>query len=430
LRRARVVTSALGALAAVATLAGCRGGPVPGPVVVEALVASLDDPRSFALDDVVLERVTDLRSGEGELFDVRRGFAINSDTLITQLRDEQLGFAELAERGRAAGRGPVAPRMSFDGARWIAEDFDTLQYFTLWHHFERAWAFARDDLGDESGATTQRSLVAMYGDLALSELLPLPVRSADNTAYVVLIDGWLNFRAVLLNEGVPFAMNPGVVAHELHHRVFFHNVFGGDAFENWRAWAVGGGSQRAGNLVRGLDEGLADVFAVAFTGDPSFMSPSLAGRFDTQAQRRDLDGELAQAVSYEALRDALLPVELQNHCGFSPDLEDQLAAPQLNVYCVGTALARALWEGADFDVEVLRRDVLPAVNRALPEVGRTIAARSGSNELVFDLDVFLQESAERLPDDVRGAVCDAYRARFATFFEPRDGLPAAVTACD
>jgi len=415
-RTARLLSSPASWLPGLA-LVSLACGPMTGPVSVEALVADVDDPKRFTLDTVVLESVDDLSTGHGSLFDVRGGISLKGQSILDDFAEQQFDYDELLERSRRDIGVDMAPRMTWDGERWLADDFDTLHYFSMFHNLERAWSFARDEVGDTSPATREESLLGFYSSLASYDALPIPLRSSDNAAYVAFADAWLTFRVVFVQSGVPFAMNPGVVAHEFHHRVFFQNVFRGPAYENWRAWLTTSGSTRAGNLIMSLDEGLADIFAVGLTRDASFMSPTLTGAFAGEAAFRDLEAEFAEEVTYDALSAATLPTEQQNHCGFTFDASDQIATARFNFYCAGTAVARALWEGADFDFEVLRAEVLPAVNRALPEVGRRIALASGTQEIEFDLDMFLDAFAAELPPSVRADTCDAFARRFSSLVE-------------
>lgn len=393
-----------------ATAAACA--PEDAPARVQALLPADDDPRSFALGDVELESITDLRAGRGEWFDVRGGFDVNAESIVAAIEENRYDLDEMIVRGRADPGDDVAARMSWDGDRWVAEDFDTLHYFTMVHNLERAWRFARDVAGVEGRPVDDHGVLGFYSTLATTDLVPVPVRSADNAAYVPYSDAWLTFRVLFVQQGVPYAMNPGVVAHEFHHRVFFLNVFGGEAFENWRAWLLEVYNPRATNLLRGLDEGLADVFAAAMVRDVSFITPTGGGLFAPSAEVRDLDASFAEAATYDALADGTLPLEFHSYCRVDVRQEDQLELDRFNRYCAGTAIARVLWEAADFDYDVLREHVVPAVSRALPEVGRRIAEQSGSGEMNFELEMFFDAFAAELPASVRATLCESLAERF------------------
>ncbi len=399
--------------------------PLEGPLDVEVLLPDEGSDAGFRLGTVTLHSVTDLLRGKGKRFDVRAGLNVNAFTLIDELREEQLSFEELVRRSRESSGDDMQPRLYWDGGRYVAEDYDSLQYLTIFHNFERAWDFAAA-VGDTSTATSDRSLVGFYSSVSLNDALPVPLQTSDNAAYVTFIDAWMTFRMFLVQEGVPFSMNPGVIAHELHHRVFFHNVFRGEAYESWRAWVTSDEFTRAGNLMKGLDEGLADLFAVGMTRDLAFMSHSLKGAFEGEAAFRDLEGELAGVVTYDDLSSSLLPQGVQEHCGFATEVgQDLYALPAFQFYCAGTLVARALFEGAGEDFDALVDDVLPAVNRSLPLVGARVAAESSSGQLSFDLDVFLDALVTSLPEERRQRMCSALEPRFESFFA-EDRVPSCA----
>lgn len=411
---------------ALALLCTAACAPVSSPVDVEVLAPSADDSSVYELATRTLETVTDLYGGRTERFDVRGGFNVNAVSVLTDLKEQSLSLPELLERGRRDDGHDVSPRLSRDDGRYVADDFDSLQYLTLLHNFERAWDFA-EAIGDDSPATRERSIVGWYGTLSLRDELPLPLQVSDNAAYVTLFDGWLTYRIVRGTEGVPFSMNPGLVGHELHHRLFFRNVMAGEAYEVWREWVVENAVTRSGNLVRALDEGLADLFAFALTGDPRFGTATLEGLYNVEASYRELDGEFAETATYDLLATQELPVADQRHCGFTLEQEDDLLRePVFHFYCLGTIVARALWDAAGNDLEVLRGEVMPAINRALAEVGRRIAeASADEGRLAFEMDFFLDAVAGEVAEGRRRSFCRGLEGRFQVLFDE-----GKVPACD
>jgi hypothetical protein len=395
------------------SLVGAACGPVAGPVTVEALVPDPDASGGVAFADVELATITDLTRGTGEQFDVRGGLRVNLSDL-SALSDGS--FDEMVDATRGDGGVDLAPRMAKDGDRYVAEDFETLFYFTVFANFEAAFAFARE-AGDDSDATKRKSLVGMFAQVQISPLLPLPVLSSDNAAYAAPVDGWLALRTGV-QEGVPLSMHRGVIQHEFGHRLFFQNAFrtvdGG--FDVWREditqTELDEEQLRAQMLLKGADEGLADVFAVAALRDPTAVSRAFAeagGFFAPEADRRDFEGAFATAATFENLRDLTLDTELLEGCGLST--ADFRA--QFNFYCIGTLLGAALWETAGRDVDVLADEIEPAVIRALPAVGEARLAGP-----LFDLDVLLEPLARELPaGERRSAWCAALRARFASYVD-------------
>jgi hypothetical protein len=397
---------------AIATLLGLVAcAPIAGPVTVEALVPDPDEAGGVAFADVELATITDLARGTGEQFDVRGGLRVNISDLASIAEGS---FDEMVDTTRGDGGVDLAPRMARDGDRYVAEDFETLFYFTVFANFEHAFAFARAS-GDDSDATQRKSLVGMFAQVQLSPLLPLPVLSSDNAAYAAPVDGWLALRTGV-QDGVPLAMHRGVISHEFGHRLFFQNAFrtvdGG--FDAWREditkTDLDEDELRAQMLLKGADEGLADVFAVAALRDAEAVTRAFADAgafFAPEADRRDFEGPFATAATFENLRDLTLDTDLLEGCGLST-LDFRA---QFNFYCIGTLLGAALWETADRDVAVLAEEVQPAIIRALPGVGE--ARLTGA---LFDLHHLLEPLARELPaGGRRAAFCTALGARFSSY---------------
>jgi len=407
-------------LLALACLASFGCAPVAGPVVVEALVPDLDADGFVALDDVTLQTVVDLNAGRGERFDVRGDFKVNLTDLSDLGTDD---FDAMVDRVRGDGGSDVGPHMHDEGGRYVADDFETLFYFTVFANFEAAFA-AADLVGDTSRATgtadEDHAIVGMYASVVLSPYLPLPLLSADNAAYAAPVDGWLALRSAF-QQGVPFAMHRGVIAHEFGHRLFFHNVFtsvdGG--FSVWRTdnteTEPDEAQVREQMLIKGLDEGLADVFAMSAMGDKDAITRAFAvagNAFVPEARRRDVEGDFAGVATYDNLRTLDLPDDVLESCGFEDEGAAEFEKP-FNFYCVGTVVAAALWETAEGDPVTLRNEVSPAVLKALPKIGEALV-----NDVVFDLDVFLEPFVLELPvGRRRDAACTAVRARFSSLLD-------------
>ena len=382
---------------------------VGGPVLVEVLVPDPEGQGGVRLDDAELSSVIDLHKGTGALFDIRGGMEINA------LDADGIGsdFDDVVAQKRGTGGTDLMPRMSFDGTRYVALDFETLTYFTLFENFEEAFQFASAIYGDDSGASGDKGIVALFGSLQLAEGLPIPIVSSDNAAYVPLVDGWLALRTGI-QDGVPFAMHRGVIAHEFGHRLFFHNAFidneGG--FDVWRQrldTELGAADVRAQTLLSGVDEGLADLFAIAALGDKDAVNRAFAeagGLFEGEADRRDLEGEFATVATYDNLAQLAVDTTFLEACS----LTAENFAGSFNFYCLGTVVAAALWDGSGRDLGVLRTEVGPAVVRALPRVGEVLVQGT-----LFDVDVLLEAIAATLgPGGRKDAVCAAFSARFAS----------------
>ncbi|MDP2344729.1 MAG: hypothetical protein Q8O67_27515 [Deltaproteobacteria bacterium] len=403
----------LSVVVVVAVVAFGACAPIGGPVVVEALVPDPEARGGSRLDDVTLESVTDLGAGKGELFDVRGGLKVNVTDLNAIAEDD---FDEMIERVRGDNGSDVNARMSFDGTRYVADDYETLFYFSMFANFESAFAKA-DEFGDDSDATERKAVVGLFASVQYSEFFPVTLLSTDNAAYAPPVDGWLALRTAF-QDGVPFAMHRGVIAHEFGHRLFFQNVFrsvdGG--FEVWRSDStkteVTVDELREQMLLKGVDEGLADVFSMSALVDKDSINRAFTDAGDTfavEALRRDVEGDFAKAATYDNLKDLTLDATHLESCGLT-DVDFRVG---FNFYCVGTVLAAAIWQAADEDADVLASELEPAIIRALPRIGEQMV-----NGVAFDVDLLLEPLAQELPPGARrDAFCEAAAARFTSLVD-------------
>ena len=396
-----------------AVCAGCS--PIGAPVVVEALV--LDDDAVAVIADVTLDSVIDLNTGRGERFDVRGGWRVSGIDLLDTAGD----LDEVIARARGDGGADIAPHMHLDDDRYVADDYETLFYFTVFANFEAAFR-AADAVGDKSRATSSkpedRAIVGLFASLVLAPFLPLPLVSADNAAYVGPVDGWLALRTAF-QQGVPFAMHRGVIAHEFGHRLFFHNVFTGvdGGFDVWRANLAetdpSDAELRALMLLRGLDEGLADVFAISAERSKDAVAAAFAvagGPYVAETDRRDVEGPFAAAATYDNLRDLSLDADFLKACALK---KPEFQQSDFNFYCVGTVVAAALWQAAEADAVVVAEEIEPAVIAALPKLGERLVAGEA-----FDLDLFLEPFVQALaPGRRRELACTAIEKRFKSLID-------------
>ncbi len=398
--------------AALLSVGACA--PIEGPVTVEALVG--DGAGGATFGDVELVTVEDLRTGRGSDFDVVGGLRMVSDQVVAAGRSAD-NDDDLVERARGSGGWhDINAHLSFDGTRWVAEDFQTLTMFSAFAGLERAWRYALD-VGDDSGATGDKALVGLEATAVVSGNLPISLLTSDNAAYAVPLDSWLLLR-VVVQDGVPFAMSADILAHEYGHRFFHKNVFDDErafAFFKKRFDDMSLEEQRATRLTQGVDEGLADLFSLGVTGELQGVPrvfEAAGALFSPEARRRDLEGAFADAATYGNLRDLTLDGDLLDGCG--ADAQDDLfSQASFNHYCIGTVLARSLWDASDRDVEVLRTEVQPAVRRALSRMAEAMGAAED-----FDVDLLLEPvAAELSPGARRDAACAAFRDKFGVLVD-------------
>jgi hypothetical protein len=404
--------------ASILVLAVAACAPVKSPLLVEALVPDDAAADGVVLDDVELHSIVDVTKGDGDLFDVR-GAGVIDALALSRVLQEGASYDETIETVRAGGGTPVAARITYDGTRWVPEDFDAMLYLTMLANFESAWDYYTDVVGDDSAATKEKSLVFLYAQIGA---VGIPLLTSDNAAFFPGVDGWTVLR-VGAQEGVPLAMSRPVIGHEFQHRVFFQNVFGEDNFAAYREWNLPILTQegltderlRQNVLLKGVDEGLADIFTIGMNDGPENLARAFrqaGGQFAAEGDSRDLEGAFAVAATYENLDDGSLPVQNERCATFG------YASEGFNFYCLGTVLARSLWVGADADVPTLRDEVLPHVNAALANVGADIAATS-----TFEVAFLLERIAAEIPAGARrDAVCASFGEKFSS-------LMAEVPSC-
>ncbi len=270
--------------------------------------------------------------------------------------------------------------------------------------------------------------VAIYGEVFSSQEEMDAIAKSDNALYVASAD--MIFLLPPANEqGLPLAMHEGVLAHEFHHRIFFNKVWRNPGFEN--LWSVflsrydgekSRISKRSRIILNSLDEGLADTFAVAFTGLPNYLNVSLTERAsETLRLQRNLNGLFAQNATYDSLRDALLPTTLMNMCG---EKSNDFTNQKFNVYCLGTIVAKAIYEASSRDINVLRKKMLPLIFLSLDRVAEAV-----DKEILFDVDIFLAAmvaNAKKHSPELVMPICDEIKKRFSSLVT-KERLPACLT---
>jgi hypothetical protein len=420
--RSIICRVALGALFIHGLLLAVACEPVSGPVEVEALIPDAEAPYGYRLETVTLEQIEDLMQGVGRDFDVRSG---TSTDLAGTYVASAAGPEAVQEAARGGGGQPAAPSLSFDGARWVGNDWDSILYLTTLHNFENAFRYYRDVVGDTSGATANKGVVGLGHRNIVSQYLPLEVPFGialhDNAGYNTINDSWVLVPHVLAPV-VPISASQGVIGHEFGHRVFQYNV----VFESGLADLPRlEESQQQAFVFAGLNEGLADILAVGMVQDARFMmrdfSAEPMGRIGKQ---RDLEGEFATSVTFGSLLDG----EHEALCGdaLPPTYVSTDAPPKdFNFYCVGTLAASVLWETAERDMAVLREVINPAVVESMRGLGaRLLAANTGKvedDDLTFDVSMHLDAMAEALPEGpTRERYCTLALDRFAAALDDVD----------
>lgn len=320
----RAWIAALAALSVV--LSGCEPQR-PAPVRVMALIQT--NRGVYEPKEISLGTVRNIVSLEGPAATITGGARIIidfSDQLISSsggnLSDEQIGAVFVKNRG-------LPPRASYvekQGVLWPA-DFHTWNLVSTYFHFEKSFEYFQ--LAGVPGEELAGSQVyytpyfAFYASQTGSELV-----QRDNAFFFSPIKAFALLPFEQLQQ-IPLAMNYGVIAHEFSHRVFSKRVYEGRAFpQPIVAW----GTSPAVNILKSLDEGLADFHAYGatchgnFGCDPRWLEDSLPA---AEADRRDISAP--NRCMTASLRDSLIGMD--NAVFLGQGLE----------YAVGTLVAAALY---------------------------------------------------------------------------------------
>jgi hypothetical protein len=378
-----VVSAVLGAAIGV----GCA--PLAGPIDAEVVVFDPDADEGYALATRTLTSPLDLAAGRGSVVDVVAG---TEDLLATVASNigapEPDTFAAFVQHNRTDA-GPIAAALSVDGDRVVADDWESLLYLSAVHGFEQVFAFAADVGVDEGPRGHTRVRYHHRIHVGVVERI-----GTDNAAYNPRTDEWLLYPTMLQLWG-PLSGNANVLAHEFGHRVFQYAVFAGPAFAVWRDLDVAPTTRderRRTQVLDGVNEGFADLFAIAFANDVDAVRV---------LDNRAMSSPFAQDVTLESIEDDGHP----DVCSGVPGDES------FNFYCIGTVFAAAVVAGVDGEAARVRDELLPELmHHALPAVGERLA-----DGTPFALPLLLNEVARARPDGApRAAMCAAFADRFSS----------------
>ncbi len=403
-------------------LSACSGGPT-GPGTPVVIVDGINE--TAQLQTVQLQTMEDVHTMRGRQISLVRRANVDLAKLSDLEKSGKFSsFQAFYERAQQQVTSePVRPNLSWQGHRWMAQDFDSLMMLTTYAHLEDIMTFFRTVVHDESGATRTPLSVGLYanvhsgGNLTLGDL-------SNNAFYSRLPDMLFVLRTGA--EQIPYGLNKTVLAHEFAHRVFHYNVWMQKPQVQAYFWRNSGKFVQGAFSIthyRGTDEGLADLAAILFTGDPSAFGYAFQGRPDSQT--RDLQSAFAQEVIYDKLMQTKSPFVQKWKCHYS---EAALW------YCLGTALVRTLLDagapGGSIENKIarLRQHLAPLLPRILQDIGLFIAQNQGYYKInvFFNKTVFHLLKQTNSPGSRKLALqlCEATKTRFASLTDP-----AQLAAC-
>jgi hypothetical protein len=273
-------------LAAVVALGACAPSPT-APVSVMAIVEQSDG--TYQPTQVQLNTISDIVAMKGSVIDIVGNARIvldpNDPALQTSgLTDQQVEAILLKNKGQAV----TASYIERNGVYWPA-DFHTWNMVTTYYNFEQAFDYY-NGLGIFSSDSLGGNTVYYWASFTLVAVSTQP--QVDNTLYYSPVQAFLLLPFDQALPLVPLAMNTGVLTHEYSHRIFNLAVYQGQLFpQPLGEWLGTGGPTTQINLLKSIDEGLADYHAFgqscqsAFGCTTRFLESSLGGNI---ADQRDM----------------------------------------------------------------------------------------------------------------------------------------------
>lgn len=393
-------------------LMGC--GPNQGSIPVQ-IVAPIDNEMTrYGLRVATLQRMSDFSQLKGERFIFRAGRNVPWSEYAVASENQDSFESVRSTLSKKLALDPVSPRFSWNGDFYGAADFDSLYMATAYYWFERVADFFQDTVKDTSVATHIPVVVSVYGAFTSKGFVKVPTGFADNSAYQPLEDIFRMYR-VGDQEGVPFEMNPGVIAHEFQHRVFHKLVFETKGKEGYRLWKTFSSTNsslklaRPRALLRATDEGMADIHALAFSRNPNFLAVSQPHSDSSREEQRNLESEFAKVATYDNLADSSIEAQFLNDCNGE---SLNYANPSWRFYCLGTVIAKTIWDASGNDVDVLRLHYLPVLNRCFAALGDALLADFAN----YDVDVFWRILLPKLDADARLPLCANIKLRFQSLY--------------
>lgn len=313
------------------------------PMKVRALVLSSNG--EYVSTPVELKTVTDIVSLEGQV-----ARFVGSASI-------QLSGSDPEVQGAGANEDALRRAMTKDSGRpitasYIADpqgvltpaDFHTWNVTTTYYNLERAWEYFKD-VANVPQADLPQTPVYYFPEFILADLSDEPQR--DNALYFPPMGAFMVLPFDTLQRA-PLPINASILTHEYAHLVFNRRVFDGRALPppltNWAQEGFTPGL----NVLKSLDEGLADYHAyvascaTSFGCNPKVLSTTYDDRLVAE---RD--------ISTNRCMDALLYRQLTN---------DNLAQAVGLEYRVGTIIAHALFKSASTPAErqALSRSLIAA----------------------------------------------------------------------
>lgn len=366
------------------------------------------DGKSYDFAEVSLPNLKDLFSLQGNNF----SFYANQTYFSYEFNEKIKSFNSFNEmlnilQKDIASQPIKLDLQAYEGV-YKANSFESLILVSAYYAFEDIRQKAQQYFNISSKAFNHLN-IGFYPSLLTSKSSFSAYLTEDNAIYMPNLDSVFLLVAGEL-KGLPLNINVGAYAHEYFHRIFHKEVW---ESTNWQAFKkdikqenYSDSELRSKMLLSSTDEGLADLFAVAYSANPDFLFLSLTNdskKLKYNKELRNLDGEFANIANYEKLYMSMMPKPWNNICKNSHNFIN----PNFNHYCLGVLIAKTFYLAADSNIDSLRNDIMPLIHYGL----KAIALRLKNNQH-YNLYVLLEAVAANAPSEIKSNLCKAYDKKF------------------
>jgi hypothetical protein len=377
------------AATALATLVVSCAPETRQPMKVRALVLSSNG--EYVSTEVELKTVTDVVSLEGQVARFVGSASIqlsgNDPEVQAATTEDALRRAMTKDTGR-----PITTSFITDLQGVLTPaDFHSWNVTTTYYNLERAWEYF-NTVANVPQADLPQTPVYYFPEFILADLSDKPQR--DNALFFAPMGAFLVLPFDTLQKA-PLPINASILTHEYSHRVFDGRALPAPLTQ----WAQEGVTPGL-NVIKSLDEGLADFHAYVascatrFNCNPRVLSTTYDDRLVAE---RDL--------STHRCMDSLLYYQLTNA---------NLAEANGLEYRVGTLIAHALFRSAGNEAE--RQSLARALVEAYSDQDGTkygfnqLASGNLNSQESFTLGLAAKAIVQHLPTggDLRQKVCNNF----------------------
>lgn len=413
----------LSALCGLLLLAGCEPN-LALPVKVMAIVPSRSN--NYETRQVELTTPTSAVHLTGPVISFVGGTQIELNPRDPQLRtytsEEQLRDLLVKNKG-----GPVrANFVDKSGVQWPA-DFHTWQMVTTFYNFEQAFLYFQKIYDGKLTAEIKDVQVLYWGSFVHLGVSDKELR--DNAIFYPPVKAFMVVPFEELQK-IPFSMNLGVIGHEFSHLVFNKKVYGGAsipaALDSWTLAPF--------NLLKGMDEGLADFHGYGVTcgtvaNGPGCLPNFLSVSFDAT---RPNDQKLLAERDMTNI-DVCMTTELRN--AFNNFTTSEFLRAGLE-YRIGTLIAASLYQasvpfGKEEQMQKALIEALDQSSASRPTGFRQLISLNLQTPQAFTPELMANTIAAHISDlPLRKEVCKQLsdRLQLACSSFPCAAMPACDTA--